>query len=72
MTGTDIVDLSVLEPVVTILGSGILTLLGLGAEWNGIQHLLNDDITVGVWLAFVGSIVLYLGVVELGFKQVVA
>jgi hypothetical protein len=72
MTATDLVDLSVLEPVVTILGSGLLTLLGLGAEWNGIQHLLHDDITVGVWLAFVGSIVLYLGVVELGLKQVVA
>jgi hypothetical protein len=70
MSGTDLVDLSVLEPLATVLGSGVLTLLGLGAEWNGIQHLLHDEVTVGVWLAFVGSIVLYLGVVELGVKEV--
>jgi divalent metal cation (Fe/Co/Zn/Cd) transporter len=70
MPGKEIVDLSLLEPVVTVIGSGILTILGIGAEWNGIQHLLHNDVTVGVWLAFVGSIVLYLGIIELGWNEV--
>jgi divalent metal cation (Fe/Co/Zn/Cd) transporter len=72
MPGKELVDLSVIESFVTLLGSGLLTLLGLGAEWNGIQHLLHHEATVGIWLAFVGSIALYLGVVELGWKEVLA
>jgi hypothetical protein len=70
MSGDGLVDPAFAETVATALGSGALTLLGLGAEWNGLQHLLHQDFTVGVWLAFVGSIVLYLGVVELGWKEV--
>jgi hypothetical protein len=58
----------VAETVVTIVSSTALTLFGLGAEYNAIVNLLREQTVTGLWLLFVGSIVLYMGAIELGYR----
>lgn len=50
--------------------SGVLTLLGLLTEYDGVRHLAAGDQVVGAWLAGFGVLLLYAGGYLLGYETV--
>ena len=42
-------------------GSGLLTLAGVIAEYEGLQHLLSGDAVTGLWFAYMGGVALFAG-----------
>ncbi|WP_227355638.1 hypothetical protein [Haladaptatus salinisoli] len=45
-----------------LLGSGLLTALGLLAEYDGIQSAASGDSVLAVWLIYMGTVALVAGV----------
>ena len=50
------------------LGAVALTAGGLVAEYASLQYLGAGDLTVALWLAVLGAILLYAGVYALGYR----
>ncbi|WP_049928155.1 hypothetical protein [Halopiger goleimassiliensis] len=42
---------------------------GLIAEYSGIQQLGGGEMTVGLWLAGIGCVMLYAGVYGIGYQK---
>lgn len=60
-----------IELLAYALGAGALTVLGLFAEYSGLQHFSGGEPVLGVWFAAFGVIMLYAGTYLLGYEQVV-
>jgi hypothetical protein len=60
------------ELVAYALGAVLFTALGLVAEFNGLNRLLGGDLALGVWLGFIGLLLLYAGVYLLGYERLIA
>ncbi|ESS02978.1 MAG: hypothetical protein A07HR67_02486 [uncultured archaeon A07HR67] len=52
------------------LGSGVASFIGVELERTGIAGLAGGDLVVGVWALAMGLVALYIGVVALGYEQV--
>lgn len=52
------------------LGSGVASFIGVELERTGIAGLTGGDLVVGVWALAMGLVALYIGVVALGYEQV--
>jgi hypothetical protein len=51
------------------LGSGVASFIGVELERTGIAGLTGGDLVVGVWALAMGLVALYIGVVALGYEQ---
>lgn len=47
----------------------LLTGLGIVTEKGGLAHLSSGDGTLGMWMLFMGTVFLYLGIVLLGYGE---
>ncbi|WP_227375489.1 hypothetical protein [Haladaptatus halobius] len=45
-----------------LLGSGLLTALGLLAEYDGVQSAASGDNVLAIWLIYMGTVALVAGV----------
>lgn len=54
------------------LAAGILTALGAAAEYFSLQYLGSGELVVALWLAAMGAIMLYAGVVGIGYRKLFA
>ena len=61
-----------LPTVVYAIAAGVLTIGGFAAEYASFQHLGSGEMTVALWLAAVGCIMLYAGVYGIGYQKVLA
>lgn len=52
------------------LGSGVASFIGVELERAGIAGLTGGDLVVGVWALAMGLVALYIGVIALGYEQV--
>ena len=52
------------------LGSGVASFIGVELERTGIAGLTGGDLVVGVWALAMGLVALYIGVIALGYEQV--
>jgi K+ transporter len=59
-----------IELLAYILGAGVLTVLGVLAEYSGLQHLTGGEPILGLWFAGFGLILLYGGTYLLGYEKV--
>ena len=50
------------------VASLVLTSLGFLTERAGLQHLAVGDNTLGIWMAGMGVVLLYAGVILLGYR----
>lgn len=51
------------------LGSTVFTLVGIVAEYAGIQSLAAGHSTVGAWEVWLGAVALFVGVYLLGYRE---
>ncbi len=58
------------ELLVLLLGAGIASVAGLALERFGIAAMTGGDVVVGLWAVAMGFVALYVGVVALGYEQV--
>ena len=65
---------ALLEPIVELLAYAVaavgLTAAGVIAELTSINYLSAGNLTFAVWLAVMGAVALYAGVVALGIEEV--
>lgn len=47
-----------------------LTLVGLFAELTSLSYFVGGNVLFGIWLALMGAIALYAGIVALGVEEV--
>lgn len=63
-----------LVPVVELLGylvaAVVFTVAGVFAEVNSLAYLSGDNTIFGIWLAAMGAVALYAGLVALGAQEV--
>lgn len=50
------------------LGAAALTAVGVAAEYSSFRSAVGGDAIMTVWFAFVGLVVLYVGVYLLGYR----
>jgi hypothetical protein len=62
-----------LDPAVELLAYGLaavgFTAAGLFAELTSVEYLSAGNLTFAVWLAVMGAVALYAGVVALGVEE---
>lgn len=56
--------------LVYAVAGGLLTVGGVFAEYTSVQHLTAGDVTVALWLAGVGLVMLYAGLYGIGYRKV--
>jgi hypothetical protein len=61
---------NLVELIALGLGSGVASFIGVELERTGIAGLTGGDLVVGVWALAMGLVALYIGVVALGYEQV--
>jgi len=59
-----------LELLGYVIGASALTVLGVLAEYSGLQHLTGGEPILGLWFAGFGIILLYGGTYLLGYEKV--
>lgn len=52
--------------------AGILTTGGVVAEYSSLQHFGSGEATVAMWLAAIGSVMLYAGAYGLGYQKILS
>ena len=60
----------IIELLAYVFGASALTVLGLLAEYSGLQHLSGGETVLGLWFAGFGVILLYAGAYLLGYEKV--
>lgn len=60
----------VAELLAYLLGAAVLTAAGLFAEWTSIAYLNAGNTVFAAWLAVMGAVALYGGLVALGADEV--
>jgi len=60
----------IIELLAYVLGASALTVLGLLAEYSGLQHLSAGETVLGLWFAGFGVVLLYGGAYLLGYEKV--
>lgn len=60
----------IIELLAYVLSAGVLTVLGLLAEYSGLQHLTGGEPVLGLWFAGFGVILLYAGAYLIGYEKV--
>ena len=58
------------ELVALVVGSGVISFIGVELELAGVDGLVSGDLIVGVWALVMGLVALYVGVVALGYGQI--
>mgnify|MGYP001627210945 FL=1 len=58
----------IVELVALVLGTGALSSVGVYLERLGLAAVTTGDVTVGVWMLFMGTILLYGGAYLLGYE----
>ena len=69
MSGLNELLPELVELVGFAVGSVLLTALGVLAEQAGLQELGLGHQTLGLWLLFVGALLLYAGFYQMGVKE---
>lgn len=59
-----------LELLALVVGSGVASVIGVALERVGVAGLAGGDLAVGLWAFAMGLVALYVGVVALGYEQV--
>ncbi|WP_281194927.1 hypothetical protein [Halorubrum sp. F4] len=59
------------ELLALVVGSGLASLIGVELERVGVAGLAGGDFAVGLWAVAMGLVALYVGVVGLGYEQVI-
>lgn len=58
----------VVPQVLYAVGAGLLTIAGAFAEYNSVRNAVAGEAVLTVWFAVVGSVLLYAGVYQLGYR----
>ncbi|MWV64189.1 hypothetical protein GRS48_05040 [Halorubrum sp. JWXQ-INN 858] len=59
-----------LELLVLVLGAAAASVVGIALERFGTAAVTGGDVVVGLWAVGMGLVALYVGVVALGYEQV--
>jgi len=54
------------------LVAAALTIGGVLVEYTSLQHVGAGDLTVGLWLAAIGAVMLYAGIYAIGYQKLVS
>jgi hypothetical protein len=58
------------ELLAYVVAAGVLTTLGMLAELSSLGRFAAGEMTVALWFAGVGALLLYAGVYKLGYQTV--
>lgn len=62
----ELIELSIL-----LVGAGVASFAGIALERFGLAAVIGGDLVIGAWAVGMGLLALYVGVVALGYEQVV-
>ena len=58
------------ELLLVVVGAGAASAVGIFLERFGFEAAVGGDLVLGLWAAGMGLVALYVGVVALGYEQV--
>lgn len=71
MVDVPAVAVEVIELLAIVVGAGAASVVGVLLERFGLSAATGGDLVLGAWAVAMGLLALYVGVVALGYEQVI-